>query len=202
MRKIVFLISSQQQNGKDTFGERLARWTNGITLAFADPVKEVAISMLGMPPEVAYGGEAERRAWKRYGKDAREWLRWIGTELGRAQISPEVWIHRMIERVSKSSVGSFVVTDARFGNELDYSYGDPVMLSQLRDQGSITAFHEAGFRVVKIRLRRPGAENTEAHASESEQLTIPDDHFHEVVVNDGSPKDLDNKAKVIAAKYV
>jgi hypothetical protein len=60
-------------------------------MSFAQPVKEIAIA-LGMPSNVAYGGEAERRAWKKYLKaldkeaDGREWLQWIGTEFGRDQI--------------------------------------------------------------------------------------------------------------------
>jgi hypothetical protein len=202
MKKTLFLVSAQMQTGKDEFGKRLATWANGQTVAYASPVKEVAIAMLGMPPSVAYGGEKERRAWKRYGKDAREWLQWIGTELGRSQVFQTVWIHRLIERISASCVGAFVVTDARFGNELDFPYDNPAELLALFNEGHVSTFHESGYHVVKIRLRRPGAENKDAHASEAEQLGIPDEHFDEVIVNDGALKDLDNHAKRIANKYI
>jgi hypothetical protein len=56
-------------------------------------------------------------------------------------------------------------------------------------------------RFIRIRLKRPDAPGGETHKSETEQLEIPDTSFDEVVVNDGTPKDLENKAKEIARKY-
>lgn len=208
--KTIFLISAQLQSGKDAFGESLRKSALGTRLAFADPVKEVAIALLGMPSQVAYGGEAERRAWKRYCKDkaacknanhdactdAREWLQWIGTELGRDQIHHDVWVHRLMER-APGFAGHVVVTDARFKNELavpDWT-GSPGM----------KAANEAlkrPYSLVKIRLKRPGNENDIAHRSESEQLSIPDEMFDEVVVNDGTLQELEAKAKNIARKYL
>jgi hypothetical protein len=208
MAKILFLVSAQLQSGKDAFGAALRHEVMGVNLAFAQPVKEVAIAMLGMPGEVAYGGEAVRRAWKRYCKDrstcpnethdactdAREWLQWIGTELGRDQVHHDVWVHRLMERAPVHA-GHVVVTDARFENELGLDGPTPGL-----------AFHNLElknpYRVVKIRLKRPGHENDLPHRSEKEQLGIPDSEFDEVVVNDKDLKDLESKAKLIARKYL
>lgn len=207
--KTMFLVSAQLQSGKDQFGEALRKEVLGVGLAFAQPVKEVAIAMLGMPARVAYGGEVERRAWKRYCKDkascpnathdactdAREWLQWIGTELGRVQIDPDVWAHRLLER-APGFAGDVVVTDARFKNELD----TPGSVTPGLGYGNTHL--ERPFRLVKIRLKRPGHENDIEHASEKEQTEIPDSAFDEVVVNDGTLQDLESKAKVIARKYL
>jgi len=184
--KTVFLICGQLQSGKDTFGQLLAKAGGGITIAIADPIKEVAISMLGMPSAVAYGGEKERRSWTRYGKDAREWLQWIGTELGRAQIAQEVWLDRLVERIEPRCMKAFVVTDARLGFELE----------------KIGPKLGERYRTVKIRIRRPGAENKLEHQTESEQQEIPDSVFDEVVVNKGTLQDLEQQALDIAKKYL
>ena len=162
--------------------------------------------MLGMPAHIAYGGEAERRAWKRYCRDrdactndthdactdARQWLQWIGTELGRLQIHPEVWIHRLMERAPRFA-GDVVVADARFKNELGMTPGG---IEKANNE------LEHPYRVVKIRIKRPGFENDDQHASEKEQTEIPDEAFDEVVENDGNLKQLEAKAKLIAKKYL
>lgn len=205
-QKIMFLISAQLQSGKDLFGSTLAKAANATTIALASPVKEVAISMFGMPSRVAYGGEAERRAWKRYClkrgdcpnptheacSDAREILQWIGTECGRLQVSQDVWIHRLFERAPLFAGRAVIVTDARFKNELG--------MTDALDKAN--AALELPFRFVKIRLRRPGHENSLGHASESEQLEIPDAFFDEVVINDGTKQDLESRARIIAKKYL
>ncbi len=207
MPRTLFLICAQLQTGKNEFGEVLRKAVCGTQLAFSNPVKEAAIALLGMPSAVAYGGEAERRSWKRYCKnretcpnatheactDAREWLQWVGTELGRAQIHPAVWIHRLMER-APGFLGDVIVTDARFKNELG-----------LDDHPGIEAANdvlERPYRIVKIRIKRPGHQNELGHASEKEQTEIPDSEFDEVVVNDGTLKDLESKAKNIARKYL
>ena len=209
--KFMFLISAQLQSGKDAFGEALRKAICATAVAFASPVKEVAIAMLGMPAAVAYGGEKVRRAWKRYCKDratcpnkthdactdAREWLQWIGTELGRGQIHHDVWVHRLMER-APNFAGHIVVTDARFWNELSID-GAPNPTPGL---GAANDALPLSFRLVKIRLKRPGHENDSSHASEKEQTEIPDSAFDEIVVNNGTLQDLESSAKLIARKYL
>jgi len=202
----MFLISAQLQSGKDVFGAALAKAAKAVTVALASPVKEVAISMLGMPAAIAYGGEKERRAWKRYCKDrpacpnethdactdAREWLQWVGTELGRLQIDENVWVHRLFERAPSYATQTIVVTDARFRNELGLT------AAVARENAKL----EHPYRFVTVRLKRPGMENSLEHASEKEQTEIPDSAFNEVVINDGTLQDLASKAQIIAKKHL
>ena len=203
--RVMFLISAQLQSGKDVFGAALAKLFCAVTLALASPVKEVAIAMLGMPSAVAYGGEKERRAWKRYCKDrgtcpnkthnactdAREWLQWVGTELGRVQIHEDVWVDRLFENAPTFS-GSVVITDARFKNELGLT----------NTIGQLNKLLKRPYKIVTIRIKRPGHENQLEHASEKEQTEIPDSVFDEVVENSGTRQELESKALVIAMKYI
>jgi hypothetical protein len=182
------------QSGKDTFGKPLARRLNGVAIGFADPLKEIAV-LLGMPHSVAYGGEKERRAWKKFLKakgrecDGREWLQWLGTEFGREQVGEDIWLERLLEHVrARRTTPVFVVTDARFENEL---------LDRIEELAQETGLDVRFFR---IRLERPGAPGGETHASETEQLGIPDSAFDEVVTNDGSKRDLEAAAVRIANK--
>jgi hypothetical protein len=182
------------QSGKDTFGNALARFLGAVTIAFADPLKEIAV-LLGMPYSVAYGGEKERRAWKKFLKakgrecDGREWLQWLGTEFGREQVGEDVWLERLVEHVKgRRTRPFFVVTDARFENEL---------LDRIEELAQ-----EAGLdvRFFRVRLKRSDAPGGETHVSETEQLGIPDSAFDEVVTNDGTKKDLEAAAVRLADK--
>lgn len=178
--KLIFLILGQKQTGKDTVGEVISRVVFAKVHHLADPVKEIAQILLEMPDSVAFGGEKERRAWSRWGRDGREWLQMIGTEFGRLQVHPNVWVDLLKGRVAPSPVITHVVADVRFENEL--SMFDDV----------------DGYSVVKIRVVRPAAEGSDPHSSETEQLTLFDDVFDEVVVNDGTLDDLTRKVEDIA----
>jgi len=202
--RTMFLVSAQMQSGKDAFGSALCKAVGGVTAALASPVKEAAIAMVGMPSAVAYGGQEERLAWKRYCidpgtcpngehsecSDAREWLQHIGTEIGRMQIHPDLWIHRLFERVPVFSC-DVVVTDARFPNEMGL--------------GVALAFANASvgnlYKFVRVRIKRPSHVNADTHLSESAQLEIPDSVFDEVVVNDGTIGELEAKAKAVALRH-
>jgi len=213
-KKLLVLISAQMQAGKNEFAATLAKELGFYTLAFANPVKEVAIAMLGMPSAVAYGGETERRAWKRYChdrkncknethdacSDARQWLQWVGTEGGRDAIHPDVWIHRLLERAARSCAPGYVLDDGRFDNELFFAYDSDEKLQELAV--FIGANYPNVFEPVRIRVKRPGHENTDTHASEAAQLEIPDDKFEHVIVNDGDLAKLRSEAGRVAKLYV
>ena len=105
MIRRVFLVCGQKQSGKDTIGKMLrselhTHLQSTEVMGFADPVKEIAMIMLGMPHHVAFGGEVDRRNWTKYGRDAREWLQWIGADMGRTA-NPYVWIHHMQRRLPR-----------------------------------------------------------------------------------------------------
>ena len=191
--KTIFLVSAQLQNGKDAFGAELALAVEGVCVAFATPLKEIAI-LLGMPREIAYGGEEERRGWFKYLKaldkqaDAREWLQWIGTEFGRDQIHESVWVGLLLDDVATGLHRAYVVTDARFKNELG-----PNIEQMAKDRGMDVKF-------VRIRVKRPKMKSTETHKSETEQLSIPDNAFDFLVKNNSTLEALMEQAWIVAGR--
>jgi len=195
IKRGLFLVTGQMQTGKDTFGALLASAVGGQTASLADPIKTIAINMLGMPRSVAYGSQEARLAWTRYGKNAREWLQQIGSEHSRALVHDDVWLHRFMERVGRGACKNFVLTDARFRNELEcltnpswWALNNPYHPQEI-------VFDPC----VKIRIKRTGSENADPHPSEAEQLTIPDSFFDHVIVNDAQGTAvLESAAKSIA----
>ena len=194
MAKVVFLISGQLQNGKDSLADAIE---DALPLymkrsSFAAPLKQVAMELLGMPEDIAYGSQEVRLNWthpaKHAGRDlnAREWLQWIGGELGRRMIHEDIWVDRCVERIKTSKASVFLITDGRHANEI---------LDLQAKLGN-------GFRVVKIRVKRPGFENHDPHPSEAEQMGIPDGAFDEIVINDFGLAELNSTGKILVKRYV
>lgn len=173
----VILLSGQKQSGKTTFAKWACQLANVVEVSFAEPLKEVARSLLGMPASVVHGDEDARRAWKRFGKDGREWLQWIGTELGREQIDPDLWLRLAAVRIAnlcrEGGLEGIIISDARFKNEL-FTF-ENILAEELG---------RMAFSVVRVRITRPNLTFEDLHLSETEQLSIPDSEFHHVVVND------------------
>lgn len=196
--KRAILIFGNAQHGKDSLADAIlaAAERAGLParkLRFADPVKNVAIEMLGMPREVAYGDgvstarrEELRREWVVYGRNAREWLQWIGTELGREQISQTLWADTLVRKIEHGPSALTVVPDGRFYTELD----------------SAARLRAAGIPTLVARIRRLGAPVDASHPSEAEQLTMADDLFDVVVTNDGTLADLDQAADAIIGRLL
>lgn len=185
IQRTVIGVFGNKQHGKDTtsllIAELLrARGRRATTFALADPLKHVAKYLLGMPEHIAWGDaggadvarrEAERIAWNRYGKNAREWMQWIGTELGRDQISENLWVDRAVDRVVDDTEGHeyFLVTDCRFHNERN----------NLR-----TKLAQRFARFTPIRVYRPGIPVDTSHRSEAEVASMEASLFDYVIDND------------------
>lgn len=189
MKPLVIVVYGKKQSGKDTFADILAEALRdeGRTVfrtSFAYPVKKIAEYLLGMPPTVSQGGEEARQAWSRYGKNAREHLQFLGTEFGRFQIHPDVWVHRASETILENAriYNTFVLSDGRFENET----------SVLRDLLPKT------FDVRAIKIHRPSRLPSDPHVSEREIDTVPDSMFDMTVLNVGTVSQL----HIIAEDYV
>jgi len=125
--KALVLASGFAGHGKDTFADLFAQAWGADKVhrcAFAGPVKTVAMALVGMPREIAYGNQAARAAWKAYGRDARTWLQLVGTEHGRVMVDPNVWLDRLADEIvalheSGSEKEVVAVSDMRFLNERD-----------------------------------------------------------------------------------
>lgn len=195
IKRIVFGVFGNAGHGKDTvanliMAECRARKIHSKKFALADPLKRVAMELIGMPAEVAFGTddvaerERLRQSWAAYGKNGRQWLQWVGTELGREQISPDLWVDRAVDTVVADTQGIrvFAIADCRFHNER-------IKLFE--------KFTERYVAFFTIRVKRPDVPINSGHQSESEVASMTDDLFNAVLVNDGTVDDLRAKVKVI-----
>ena len=62
--------------------------------------------------------EQELPDWE--GWSVRKLLQFIGTELFRTNIAPDIWVKSLWLRVKSNPDKNYVVTDVRFPNELNY----------------------------------------------------------------------------------
>lgn len=190
------VIFGNSANGKDTFADLLAPLLPGeaFRTSFAAPLKEAALNLLGIPLEVSYGEASVKESAFYYGKTARHWLQWLGTEVGREQIHRDVWVHRLADHSleRRHAYPFVVVSDGRFENERvglrDY----------LGNRG----------RVFNVLIHRPSMPipGADAHKSEAEvadlrRRALADEPlFDAVVANSGSKLDLSLEAARLAEK--
>lgn len=183
-RKVIGVFGNKQ-HGKDTTSHLIAevlreRGKRALCFALADPLKQVAVHLLGMPESIAWGNgigadvarrEADRIAWTKYGKNAREWLQWLGTELGRDQVDKDIWVDRAVDTVIGDGEGHefFIITDCRFHNERD----------NLRAK-----LGQRFAQFIPIRVYRPGIPVDTSHPSEAEVASMTADMFAQVIDND------------------
>ena len=188
-------LSGKKRAGKDTVAAYLVEKYVFERVAFADPLREVALkvdSIIGAEIDprgsvaCGYGGrlydvptaepvllsEVVRRCgWEgakahgEYGAEVRRVLQRMG--VGVRDLDPDFWLRIAAEKIGvmMDARRNVVVTDVRFPNEADY----------IKRHGFL------------IRVIRPGLDHTDTHESE----TALDDYPHDAyLINDGSVQDL------------
>ena len=150
------------------------RYLKVLRMAFADPIKELAVPLLGIPLAVSYGTQQDKLDYEVYGKSARHWLQWIGTEMGREQIHEDIWVHRFVEKALASDAQLVIGSDCRFRNEMG------VIREMLGSKMDLRIF----------KIVNPRVPVNMAHQSESEVYNIPDKEFDLVIRNTKELKDL------------
>ncbi len=189
-------ISGRKRSGKDTFAERLVSHHGFTRVAFADPLKAVAVDLnpiirieadefglfygpgtgavIGSYELVRLAELVEEQGWE-VAKEFRE-VRRILQALGvavREHVGDETWVDAALVKAAAIS-GPVVVTDVRFPNEAE----------RVRfDGGKI------------VRVNRPGLPETDLHISE----TALDDLVPDFLVrNAGTVADLHGFADGVA----
>jgi len=186
-KRLCVLFAGNSGHGKDTAADMLAAEGKRLgkkilRMAFADPIKEIAAPLLGIPTDVSYGSQQDKLDFQVYGKTARHWLQWIGTEMAREQIHENIWVHRFAERALASDAGLIIGSDCRFRNEM----------SGMRElMGS-----EMDLRIFKI--VNPRVPVNMEHQSESEVFNIADEEFDLVIRNTKDLKDLAEHITLLA----
>lgn len=118
----------------------------------ADPLYAALAAMLGVPESVLRNRAYKGAVLPDIGKSPRQLLQTLGTEWGRATVSPDVWIRiaeRRIASLAASGVAVVAVADVRFDNEADWirNHGGRVWHVQRNDLAPDDHASESGIAI-------------------------------------------------------
>ena len=179
-------ICGHARSGKDIVGSYLhSSRDNTWKLAFADPLKQAAATMFGIPEDSFYEDDLKEVADPFWGVSPRQIAQFFGTEMVRQNVGrliPELgenfWIRRLIQTLNGT------------GDSVAYDADDVVIISDVRFQNEYDWIISQGG--IIIHLTRPGADGTvgiSGHASESGISFIDPDHTY-LIVNNGTLEEL------------
>lgn len=187
-------LIGKKRVGKDTFAAVLVEEFNFIRVAFADPLKSLALTI---DPLIVAGSDwagerhltqyVDRFGWesvKDNWPESRRFLQRLGD--GVRQFDPAFWVN----------AGMDTAADWRDGYGGDGEWSPmPVVITDVRYPNEADAIRDAGGTLVRI--VRPGVDDGDTHASE----TALDGYRADwAVLNEGSVTDLQKTARRMA-KY-
>lgn len=108
--------------------------------AFADPIREAVQAIFRITPDELNAAKLSSADFRRTGLTMRQILQILGTEWGREEINPDLWIQIQEQRNStEPDLTRFVYHDVRFQNELDWihSQGGKVIFVQRNLAGKL-----------------------------------------------------------------
>jgi energy-coupling factor transporter ATP-binding protein EcfA2 len=121
-------IAGPSGSGKTTLAERLQERIalDSARMSLADPIRGMLRSLGLTAAELTTG----KNTANRFGHTARYMLQTLGTEWGRQQIAPDLWVTVLAERVAACHAPIVLVDDVRFGNEAAWvrSHGNLIHL--------------------------------------------------------------------------
>lgn len=182
-------LSGAARSGKDTVGSFLVKELDFKRYAFADPLKECASKMFGLPLKDFYEGDREK-VNEFWGFSPRQMLQLLGTEGGRNIFGYDLWTKRA-EIEWKNHIHSFanpsgfmepigeagmVITDVRFQNEAQF----------VHNMGGIV-----------IHIERQGADGIVGVSNHASEAGFPDHLKNYVITNDGTLEQLYSNIKFV-----
>lgn len=183
MAQVIILgLTGMAGSGKDTVADALVQYHGYARLAFADPLRAMALSLnpivscnsaihrLSDAVEV-YGWDVAKREYP----EVRAILQRVGTDMVRNHVSDTFWVDKAMDTILTAGEDQkWVVTDCRFPNEAE-------------------VINQAGWVIL---VERPGLEPLPgAHASEA---GVPDNLISFDLVNDGTIQQLAEKTGWLA----
>ncbi len=113
--------------GKDTLADYLVAKHGYTKLSFATPLKRIVCIITGWDFDFVNGATTELRALREtkmhpvYNMTCRQLLQFVGTELFRNQLHPEIWVQCLVQdvqtRFESDPLSRIIITDCRFPNE-------------------------------------------------------------------------------------
>lgn len=171
MNHLLIGLHGLARTGKDTAASYLAEQFMLYSYAFADPLKAAVAQLFNLSHDHMEGSLKETLL-PGIGKSPRQLMQLLGTEWGRQQVHPELWLLLATQNISYQMVidqthyAGVVIRDVRFENEAEW----------IRRQGGHV-----------VHILRPDAAAVAAHSSES-GIAIHDNDF--TVHNEGTLDDL------------
>ncbi len=176
--------------GKDASADALARRLGFVNVKFAQPLKDAAALLFGLPAECFSDRalkDAPHAALR--GSSPRQVLQWLGTDvmqhgLQSAGLLPGIgrrfWAVRLADAIDAlpAECGRVVVSDMRFPHELEL----------LRERFGGT--HPA-HRLVAVRLERPAGAGSSAAADHESESAVDGMDVDAVLRNDGTLEQLE-----------
>lgn len=105
-------------------------WPHVRPINFADPLKEIAIQILGLEPEQVYGSEEQKNTpthllWENLPENhkktgnmtGRDVLQYLGTDIFRRWYN-NVWVDTLLRTLNRTKPEFAIISDLRFPNEL------------------------------------------------------------------------------------
>lgn len=174
-------------SGKDTIAERLARLSRGEwrIFHFAAPLKEVAMEIYGLTRDQVYDRELKEIVIPRLGKSPRQILQYLGTDVLREKLGPQVFVNAIRQRIDSAfadGVKLIIIPDVRFPNERDMILG----------LGGIV------IKVTRPDNLRLGTMFTD-HVTETE---LPDESVTDVFLNNGDMDKLERDVAILAQELM
>lgn len=144
-------VTGFAQHGKDSLGQRLVERWGYERFAFADVLKDMALTLDPIVRQsYRYSDDPERLAevvkavgWDRAKQEpeVRRFLQVLGTEAVRGHLGEDVWIDALARKIEQSGARRVVVTDVRFPNEAQWVFssynGIMVRIRRLNEDGTL-----------------------------------------------------------------
>lgn len=215
----VIVIVGRKGSGKDTFADYFKPALQSVlqkaypaigvgvqSIAYADPIKEALRAAMSIPKEVLWGPTEVKEKTQVYGKSVRHWMQWLGTEVFRDNVHPDLWVHETVRRIFKSSnfTKGWVITDCRFPNEWETTR---FLLERIHSDGKDPALDGCNvslpmldYQCFLVKIVRPEAlKSNDTHRSEA--LVDMLDKFNPIIVpNDSTLEVLEAHAHLLALK--
>jgi hypothetical protein len=188
-------------SGKGTAGDILKDM--GFTpLSFAKGVKDVAAEMFGWPRHLLEGDTDASRKWreqpdqfwsKEFGKEftPRLALQLMGTEVGRDVFHEDFWVIKMKRYIMSNPEQNFVITDVRFGNEMQFVHDQGGILIEIQ-RGIKPHWYDIAIKANRGDQRAESFMLNQSGIHESEWRWIGG-HIDYIIENDGTLEDLKKK---------
>lgn len=181
--------------GKDTIAAILCRDFGFRRIAFADPLKDAASPLFGIPRHYFDDRELKEKPLPQWnGMSPRDLLRWLGTEILRDQFDQDFLLKRarieidtaVLDAIDEGLQPRIVFTDVRFANETEF----------LRENfgATIVKVDPTGNPKLCPDTSHNDSRVTPIHRTD---MGLPQDLVHHVIQNDGSIQDLERKVRML-----